>query len=254
MAEDDTDLWVFDLDRGSRSRITFGGNNRFYPVWTPDGERLTYSDGNVDGNTIHTAPANGNGGIVALLGREWRQFPTSWSRDGSVLAFHENNPETGRDLWTLPVGGDPEPFLVMPFEELAPTFSPDGRWLAYVSNESGQQEVYVQPYPGPGPKYTVSTAGGREPVWFPDGSELFYRTQTQLMSVAVDLGDVFRGDTPQPLFDDSYVRDPGGTGTPNYDITSDGQRFVMARAGGPGDYTTVAVLNFIEELRQALPD
>ena len=178
----DADLWVFDLDRGSRSRITFGGNNRYYPVWTPEGDRLAFS--NISTTiTLQIAPSDGSEQPVTLLEREGQQYPTSWSRDGGLLAFLESHPETLRDLWVLPVGGDPEPFLVTPFEEGAPMFSPDGRWMAYVSDESGQTEVYVRPYPGPGPRFTVSTTGGREPLWSRDGSELFYRSQEGIMTV-----------------------------------------------------------------------
>ena len=251
------DLWVFDLDRGSRSRITFGGNNRYFPTWTAAGDRLAFSDGPQGTNSLHLAAADGSGQTVTLLEREGVQFPTSWSPDGSVLAYHETNPETLRDLWVLPVGGDPEPFLVTPFQERAAAFSPDGRWLAYVSDESGQDEIYVQPYPGPGPEFTVSTAGGREPVWSPDGSELFYRTEDQLMVVAVEPGDTFRPNTPRPLFADPYVRDPTVVGAPNYDIMPDGQRFVMISAnpeGPDGELAVILVQNFFEELKRLVPD
>ncbi len=261
----DTDLWVFDLDRGSRSRITFGGNNRYFPVWTPTGDRLTFADGATPpSNAIQIAPADGDGETEALLEREGLQFPTSWSRDGSLLAYHERlPPDTQRDIWVLPMDGDPVPFLVTPFQEHAPSFSPDGRWLAYVSDESGQDEVYVQPYPGPGPQFTVSTSGGREPIWSPDGSELFYRTETELMAVDVVLGETFRAETPQPLFDDTYRRDnTGAFSTPNYDIMPDGQSFVMVSSVlGNADLEEVGegpavilVTNFFEELRQVVPD
>ena len=250
------DLWVFDLDRGSRSKITFGGDNRYFPVWTPAGDQLAFSDGPTGTNTLHLAAADGSGQMVALLEREGVQFPTSWSRDGSVLAYHETNPETLGDLWMLPVGGNPEPFLITPFQERAAAFSPDGRWLAYVSNESGRDEIYVQPYPGPGPEFTVPTAGGREPVWSPDGSELFYRTEDQLMVVAVEPGDTFRADTPRPLFADPYVRDLTAVGAPNYDIMPDGQLFVMvsanAESGTDEGLAVILVTNWYEELRQRM--
>ena len=156
----------------------------------------------------------------------------------------------------LPVGGDPEPFLVTPFQERAAAFSPDGRWLAFVSNESGRDEVYVQPYPGPGPEFTVSTAGGREPLWSPDGSELFYRTEDQLMVVAVEPGDTFRADTPRPLFADPYVRDRPVTSAPMYDIMPDGQRFVMvsanAESGTDEGLAVILVENWFEELKERM--
>ena len=144
--------------------------------------------------------------------------------------------------------------LITPFQEGAPVLSPDGRWLAYVSDKSGQAEIYVQPYPGPGPEFTVTTAGGWEPLWSRDGSELFYRGPEQLMVVAVELGETFRGGTPRPLFADSYL--PGNTPTsaPNYDITPDGQRFVMVRVGSSEEYGATVVLNFSEELKRLVPN
>ena len=254
VSEGDRDLWVLDLDRGSRSRITFGGNNQFFPIWTPEGDQLTFADGPTAPNTLYLADADGSGGIDTLLQREGAQFPTSWSRDGSVLAFYERDSQTsmGRDIWVLPVGGDPEPFLVTPFEERAPVFSPDGRWLAYVSNESGQEEIYVTPYPGPGPRTTISTAGGTEPVWSQAGSELFYRESDQLMVVAVDLGETFRGGTPQSLFADPYLRDPNNNAAPNYDVAPDGQGFVMVRGDVAGQDVVILVENWFEELRQRM--
>ena len=145
----------------------------------------------------------------------------------------------------------PSSVTVPPFQERAPAFSPGGRWLAYVSNKSGEDEIYVQPYPGPGPEFTVSTAGGREPVWSRDGSELFYRMEDQLMVVTVDLGDTFRAGTPRPLFADTFERDnsAGGIGgVPNYDIDPDGQRFVMVRVDPAGQDHVVVVLNWFGEV------
>lgn len=164
---------------------------------------------------------------------------------------------TQMDVWLLHVEADslrPAPLVTTPFQDRAPVFSPDGRWIAYVSNKSGRDEIYVLPYPGPGPERTASTAGGREPVWSRDGTELFYRTEDQLMVVDVELGDRFHASQPRPLFRDVYERDAAGRcGVPNYDVTPDGERFLMVRR----DETTqgaavVVVLNWTEELRRRL--
>jgi len=255
------DLWVLDLMRGSRTRVTFGGNNRNFPVWLPSGDGLTYSDGTASPNTVRIARADGSGGAESLLEREGLQYPTSWSPDGRALAYTEVDPETQRDVWVLPSGGAPAPFLVTPFQERAAVFSPDGRWIAYVSDESGRDEIYAQRYPGPGRKYTVSTDGGREPLWSPDGSELFYRTADQVMAVPIGLGDTLRVGTPRPIFADSYDRDStvGSGGVANYDVTADGEHFVMLstdlrRSEAEGGPRVILIRNFFEELRQKVPD
>ena len=257
----DTDLWVLDLARpGSRSRVTFGGNNQFYPVWSPDGSQLAFTDSNAGTNRVLLAPADGNGQVETLLDRGERQFPTSWASDGNVLAIYiDNAGETGRDLAMLPMDEDrtPVPFLVTPFQERAGAFSPDGRWLAYVSDESGQDEVYVRPVPGPGQQHTISTNGGAEPLWSPDGRELFYRRGNQVLVVATDTTDSFRAGGPQELFVGAYASDPSGQshGT-NYDIAPDGQRFLMVKtetaiAGNTPQINVV--LNWHQELLERVP-
>ena len=152
----------------------------------------------------------------------------------------------------MPQGGEPELVLGTPFNERNPRFSPDGRWLAYTSDQSGRDEVYVRPYPGPGPVTTVSTTGGTEAVWSPDGSELFYRTPEQLMVVSVDGTDGFRPAVPQVLFSDPYTRNAN---VPTYDIAPDGEHFVMvSRSGSGAQGTFVLVQNFLEELKRLAPN
>ena len=133
----------------------------------------------------------------------------SWSPDGQLLAFIEVNPTTGWDIWVLRHRGDrkAQPFLRTPFNEGAPRFSPDGRWLAYISDESGRYEIYVQPYPGPGGKWQISTEGGTEPVWNPNGRELFYRSGDKMMAVDIATQPSFAAGKPRMLFEGPYVAD-----------------------------------------------
>jgi dipeptidyl aminopeptidase/acylaminoacyl peptidase len=192
--------------------------------------------------------ADGTGEIEPLLKRE-RAFPHSWSPDGQVLAYYELTPD-GRDIWMLPLNGDPSPFLVTPANERSPAFSPDGRWIAYVSDESGRDEVYVQPYAGLGGEWTISTDGGREPVWSRDGKELFYRNGQQMMVVDVELEPTFGASEPRMLFVESYEMHFGGSGSQFYDVARDGQHFVMVRAEQEAVPSQLhVVVNWFEELK-----
>ena len=150
---------------------------------------MTFSDGNTGQNALRVARMDASGQMELLLERPGLQFPTAWSPDGRALAFYELHPETLRDIWIFNPGGDPAslPFLVTPFQERAGAFSPDGNWIAYVSNQSGRDEIYVRPYPTTGPQeYAISLDGGREPVWSRDGGELFFRNADQMMVAEVE--------------------------------------------------------------------
>jgi Tol biopolymer transport system component len=171
-----------------------------------------------------------------------------------VLAFQEQHPTNGWDIWVLPLEGDskPQPFLRTAFSEDWAQFSPDGQWLAYISNESGRNEVYVQPYPGPGGKWQISTEGGIEPVWSPKGDELFYRNGDQMMTVAINTQPTFSATTPRVLFEGRY--DPGLSLRPNYDVTSDGERFVMVRAAQGLEQAQINVVqNLFSEVKRLVP-
>ena len=191
---------------------------------------------------------------------EERQFPTSWVADGNVMTLHTEHPDTARDLYVLAMDGDltPEPFLATAFQERGASFSPDGQWIAYVSDESGRDEVYVRPYPGPGGQVIISTGGGAEVVWGPDGSVLFYRNGDQVMVVAVTTGQTFSAETPAPLFAAPYPLDTAGAGgTPNYDIAPDGEQFIFVEqnssTGGEGSAQIHVVLNWHQELTTRVP-
>jgi dipeptidyl aminopeptidase/acylaminoacyl peptidase len=179
----------------------------------------------------------------------------SWSPDGQLLAFIEVNPSTQRDIWVLRMGDrKPQPFLRTRLDERSPRFSPDGRWLVYVSNESGRYEIYVQPYPGPGGKWQISTEGGTEPAWNPNGRELFYRSGNKMMAVDIATQPGFAAGTPRMLFEGQYQ--PSPVVVANYDVSPDGQRFLMLK---PSEQAQAAptqinvVLNWFEELNRRVP-
>ena len=179
----------------------------------------------------------------------------SWSPDGQALAFTEINPTTGFDLWILPLNErKPSVFLRTPFNESAPRFSPDGHWLAYVSNESGRYEIYVQAYPGPGGKLQISSDGGTEPMWNPNGRELFYRNGNKMMVVDVVSQTNFSASKPRVLFEGRFLPTPATT--PNYDVLRDGQKFLMVKAAGQDEQGRTqinVVLNWLEELKHRVP-
>ena len=263
IAEQGTQIWLYDLSRDTLTRLTFEGTTNNAPVWTPDGKRIAFQSNKEGPFNLFWQLADGSGGLERLTTSEYTQGPMSWSRDGQLLAFHEVNPDTQRDIWVLRMG-DPsagsgqvrkaQPFLRTRFDELAPRFSPDGRWLAYISDESGRVEVYVQPYPGPGGKWQISTEGGAEPAWNPNGRELFYRSGDKMMSVDIATQPGFAADKPRMLFEGRY--EPPPFPIANYDVAPDGQRFLMVK---PSEQEQSAltqinvVLNWFEELKQKVP-
>ncbi len=245
------DIWIYDIGPGTRMRLTVEGNN-FSPVWTPDGTRVTFSSTRDGPQDLYWKPADGSGQAELLLNMNSLNIltPTSWSPDSESLAFYEVNPASARDIWALPREGDALPFVATAFNERAPMFSPDGRWLAYVSDESGRDEIYVQPYPGPGGKWPISAEGGTEPHWSADGRELFYRLGDKMMVVEVQSEPAFTSGRPQLVFEGPYVL---GNSVANYDISPDGQRFLMIKEEeGQQDQINV-VLNWFEELKRLVP-
>jgi eukaryotic-like serine/threonine-protein kinase len=255
IAEQETQDWLYDLSRETLTRFTFEGNANLDPVWTPDGKRIAFQSSKEGPFNIFWQLADGSGGLERLTTSEYTQVPMSWSPDGQLLAFIELNPTTQRDIWVLRMGDrKAQPFLRTPFNESAPRFSPDGRWLAYVSNESGRYEIYVQPYPGPGGKWQISTEGGTEPVWNPNGRELSYRSGDKMMAVDIATQPSFTVGKPRILFKGQYA--PTTSTPPNYDVSPDGQRFLMLKATEQSQAAPTqinVVLNWFEELKQKVP-
>ena len=259
------DLWVVDMDRGTRTRLTVADNNtvednnRFYPVWAPDGTQLAFGEGAGSPNRVLLTPADGSGQFETLLDVNERQFPMSWAPDGSALALYRSGSDgTNRDIIILPLDGDgmPVPFVSTPFEDRGVSFSPNGRWLAYVSDKSGQDEIYVRPYPGPGGEVIVSSGGGKEAVWGRSGTELFYRNGSQVMVVPVQTEQALSVEAPRLLFEGEFVLDnaAGGGGNPNYDISPNGEHFVFVESlASEGGALLYVVLNWHQELLERVP-
>jgi WD40 repeat protein len=228
------DIWLYDLERRSESRFTFKGSN-FAPVWSPDGTSIAYAH---DGG-LYQKHTSGTGQEEVLLIGENGLRPRSWSRDGRFLTLMSSD-SGSMHLVVLPLQGErkPERFVASEFQETQGQFSPDGKWMAYTSNESGQYEVYVEAFPrepGAEGKWKVSTAGGEDPHWRPDGKELFYLDQGgRLFAVPVQNSGAKPGfgmGAPQALFDtrlSQFDRRIGGfPGPPSYDVAPDGTRFLV---------------------------
>ncbi len=256
-------IWIYDVPRRTLTPLTTVDEAAHWSVWSPDGTRVAFSSELAGKLDLFWKSADGTGTSERLTTSPYRKQPSSWSRDGKTLAFVQGGPPaTGNDIWILDVmSADhrPRPLLQTPASESFPTFSPDGGWLAYASNDSGRQEVYVQPYPGPGPRVLVSTDGGTSPTWRSDGKELFYYAVLpgnlrRMMAVPVKATAAgFSGGTPRKLFEGQYIMADPVNG---YDVTSDGQRFLMVqRLDPPSESPSELVLveNWFEELKVRVP-
>jgi len=246
------DIWIRDLTRGVTSRLTFGSSDNLWPVWSPDGARVAY--GTNRGGEYHTLirSASGAGGEDSLAHeRGGNNGPTDWSADGHTIAVSRLG-VSGWDLWLQSPDSrqPPTKLLQTPFSERFGRISPDGRWLAYASNESGRYEVYVIPLSGGGGKWQVSTGGGDDPFWRADGKELLYRGgDRSLNSVAIGSGAGFEPGTPQPLFK-VELSEGLFTGT-RWSPTTDAQRFLLeVPVGSPGGTTFRVVTGWPAELRK----
>ena len=256
ITEQETQTWLYDFARDTLTRFTFSGDLNYVTAWTPDGKRIAFRSNKEGPQNIFWQLADGSGGLEQLTTSEYTQIPRSFSPDGQLLAFTERNSTTGYDnIWVLRMSDHKaQPFLKTPFNESVPSFSPDGHWLAYISDESGRYEVYVQPYPGPGGKYQISTDGGTEPVWNPNGKELFYRRGDKMMAVDITTQPSFSAGKPKMLFQGSYV--PTTATVPLYDVSPDGERFLMIKGSEQAQAAPTqinVVLNWFEELKRRVP-
>ena len=253
------DLWLYDVLRGTRARFTSDPAFDAAPVWSPDGRTIVFRSLRGTPGDLYRKPADGSRKEELLYSNDHAKVPANFSPDGKLLAFFEQDPRTGFDIWILPdplgTSGSPKPYLFLQteFNETNPRFSPDGHWIAYLSNESGRTEIYVAPFPGPGGKRQVSTAGATTaagtgniaiPRWRQDGKELFYTAPDgRLMSAEIDTrGGVLEVKKVEPLF---------GPITGGFDVSADGQRFLVAATpeGDVGQPLTV-IQNWLAILKK----
>jgi serine/threonine-protein kinase len=261
------DVWVYEWMRDSLSRLTSDPGEDRKPVWTPDGQRIVFASARGDGSTLNLywQRADGTGSVQRLTESKNQQWPASWHPSGRFLAFQELNLQTGADLMILPMEGDEASgwkpgkatvFLNGPVGEREPMFSPDGRWLAYDSIESGTREVYVRPFPGPGGKWQISTGGGEDATWSRARPELFYETPEQrIMAVPYSVqGHTFLAEKPQLWSEVGLLLRPRQR---SFDLHPDGDRLALAtvpesQTAVKGD-KLVLIFDFFDELRRIAP-
>jgi eukaryotic-like serine/threonine-protein kinase len=242
-----SDIWIYNAEGGAKRRLTTEGHN-LEPVWTLDGTRLTFSLN----DSVVEMPASGSGNKESLLSGDRNRAPCSWSPNGEDLIFDETD-SAGDSLWrsTRSSHHASPTLLVRPTTGDCGVLSPNGKWMAYVSNESGRAEVYVDRYPSLAEKIAVSTDGGQRPRWSRDGRELFYRQGDALMAVSVDTGASFRAGKPQRLLTGLYR---GESQEPAFDVSPDGRRFLMIKSDAAATLRQInAVQNWFEELKQKIP-
>jgi eukaryotic-like serine/threonine-protein kinase len=258
-------LWTSEIARGTLTRLTTLGGDHGDAVWAPDSSRITFAASMPQDEFYDLYSGSADGSATERLVKiddSPSLAPTSWSPDGRTLLYQRIDPKTGSDLWTLSMeeaGLRAQPFLQTSFNEFGAVFSPNGRWVAYTSNESGRLEVYVRPFRGAGAKSQISAHGGAHPVWARSGRELFFASDGGLMAVPVKTESTFEAGAASLLFAGPY--DFGGPADKgddddyrNYDVAPDSQRFVVVRKD-PNNVPTHLnlILNWIEQLRRVVP-
>jgi len=261
---DSSDIWIYDLEANFLRRFTVDSAQDARPVWTPDGQRILFSSGRGGERGLYSKPADGLGEAELLWPGRNVQRPESFSPDGRHLVYREEDPsDVNSNLRLLSMDGEISsvPLLVTEFDEDASAISPDGNWIAYASNETGRKETYVSPFPNiESGKLPISSGGGVEPAWAPDGSELYYLVEDgpmiRLMAVEVETTPTFSSGAPRQLFRGAYHF--FGPGLPAYAVAPDGERFLMKKEAGLSRETVeppqfVIVENWFEELRRLAP-
>ena len=250
------DIWLFDLARGTESRFTLDPADDSWPTWSPNGDRIVWISDRTRKPGLYMKAANGSGQDELLFESDNPKFPMQWSPDGRSLLYREHDPKKGTDLWILPIEGErkPYPWLSTQFDESSwHGFSPNGKWLAYSSNESGRTEIYVQAFvpgePASGAKVPISSGGGVMPTWRRDGRALYYYdNKGKMMEVDVTLGPKIVAGVPKELFDIGPLR---ADMTRAWSMTGDGERFLFVTRAENADLAPfTVVLNWMAELKK----
>ncbi|MBN2031255.1 PD40 domain-containing protein, partial [bacterium] len=245
-----TNIWIHGIARDIETPLTASENDfNLMPSWTPDGQYVTFHSNQSGTYQIYLIRADGTGEAELLWPSENPQYGGSWSNDRTLFAFYEDHPTTGLDIWIYSTRDDTATvFLNTPNNESYPIFSPDGKWIAYRSNQTGKGEIYITPCPGPGPREQISTQGGGVPVWAPDGRELFYRESDKMMAVSIETEPSLKPGIPELLFEGEYI----GT----YDIHPNSNRFLMIKSvedeSESGFNQINIVLNWFEVLNEKM--
>jgi Tol biopolymer transport system component len=245
-----SDIWIRDIARGVSSRFTFNAEAELVPNWSPDGRRIVYTSKAKGPGDLYVKDASGTRDAEPLLISPDEKYVSDWSADGKYILITSRNSGSTWDIFALPMSGQatPMPIVKTQFAEMWATFSPDVKYIAYQSNESGRAEIYVQEFPEARNKWQVSTAGGTEPYWRGDGREIFYRSGTRLMSVPVQTGATFTAGTPAPLFETRFAT---ATARGRYRPSADGQRFlVLVPPAREREQPAVVVLNWPSSLNR----
>ena len=248
-------VWLYDFMRGTLTPLTTGKGSSQAPRWTPDGTRIVYRGTRTGSRNLWWKTVDDAKGEERLTTSEGVQTPGSFSGDGQWLVYYDSDPATGFDVVALPVGGDRKPRAIVktPFAEQYPRLSSDGHWLAYVTNESGRNEVMVQSFPEAGARTQISTSSGTEPVWSRDGRELFYLNGDAMMAVEVKTSPAFSAGAPRLLFEGRYILSPNGVAS--YDVSADGKRFLRVQPlhPDPPTHEIQVTVNWFEELKRIAP-
>jgi Tol biopolymer transport system component/predicted Ser/Thr protein kinase len=243
-------IWLFGIDAGAATRFTFSSSFEHYPVWSPDGGRIAFDTNRNGAADLYVKSIAGTAEEEQLLHSGDAKSPTDWSPDGKLLVYERLDPKTRFDLWVLPLGGDREPLPLVRTDsnEVDGRVSPDGRWLAYASDESGRWEAYVAGFSRPGGRWQVSNGGGSQPIWRRDGRELFYlAADRKLMAVSVRSGTDFEAGSPVPLFQTRSRY----TGNVAYDVSADGRRFLVNTLVGAEAIPPITVIwNWSADLKR----